>query len=52
MARFAYGGQALMEGVLMRGRDAIGVAVRGPDGQIFAGQVERFQKRLERQVRA
>jgi uncharacterized protein YqhQ len=38
MARFAYGGQALMEGVLMRGRDAIGVAVRGPDGQIFATQ--------------
>jgi uncharacterized protein YqhQ len=38
VARFAYGGQALMEGVLMRGRDAIGVAVRGPDGQIFAGQ--------------
>ena len=36
--RFAYGGQALMEGVLMRGKDAIGVAVRGPDGQIFAGQ--------------
>ena len=29
MPRFAYGGQALMEGVLMRGRDAIGVAVRG-----------------------
>jgi uncharacterized protein YqhQ len=27
-----------MEGVLMRGRDAIGVAVRGPEGQIFAGQ--------------
>ncbi|MFV2062454.1 MAG: DUF1385 domain-containing protein, partial [Chloroflexota bacterium] len=38
MARFAYGGQALMEGVLMRGKDAIGVAVRGPDGQIFAGE--------------
>jgi len=38
MARFAYGGQALMEGVLMRGRDAIGVAVRGPDGQIFGAQ--------------
>ena len=36
--RFAYGGQALMEGVLMRGKDHIGVAVRGPDGQIFAGQ--------------
>jgi len=27
-----------MEGVLMRGRDAIGVAVRGPDGRIFAAQ--------------
>jgi uncharacterized protein YqhQ len=27
-----------MEGVYMRGKDAIGVAVRGPDGQIFAGQ--------------
>jgi uncharacterized protein YqhQ len=38
MARFAYGGQALMEGVLMRGRDAIGVAVRGPDGRIFGTQ--------------
>jgi len=39
-ARFAYGGQALMEGVYMRGKHAIGVAVRGPDGQIFAGQEE------------
>ena len=38
MTRFAYGGQALMEGVLMRGRDAIGVAVRGPDGRIFAAR--------------
>ncbi len=38
MARFAYGGQALLEGVLMRGRDAIGVAVRGPDGRIFVAQ--------------
>ena len=32
--RFAYGGQALLEGVLMRGRDAIGVAVRHPSGAI------------------
>ena len=38
MPRFAYGGQALMEGVLMRGQKAIGVAVRGPDGQIFGAQ--------------
>jgi uncharacterized protein YqhQ len=47
MARFAYGGQALMEGVYMRGKEAIGVAVRGPDGQIFAGQ-ERLDSILHR----
>jgi uncharacterized protein YqhQ len=35
MPRFAYGGQALMEGVLMRGRDAVAVAIRDPDGEIL-----------------
>jgi uncharacterized protein YqhQ len=34
MPRFAYGGQALIEGVLMRGRDSIAVALRHPDGRI------------------
>ena len=34
MARFNYGGQALIEGVLMRGRGAIAVAFRHPDGRI------------------
>lgn len=34
MARFSYGGQALIEGVLMRGRTAIAVALRHPDGRI------------------
>ena len=34
MPRYAYGGQALIEGVLMRGRDAIAVALRHPDGRI------------------
>ncbi|HET7676954.1 MAG TPA: DUF1385 domain-containing protein [Candidatus Limnocylindrales bacterium] len=34
MPRYPYGGQALLEGVLMRGRDAIAVAVRHPDGSI------------------
>jgi uncharacterized protein YqhQ len=34
MARFSYGGQALIEGVLMRGRNAIAVALRHPDGRI------------------
>ncbi len=36
MARTDYGGQALLEGVLMRGRGAIGVALRHPDGHIVA----------------
>jgi len=34
MPRFTYGGQALIEGVLMRGRDAIAVAFRAPSGTI------------------
>jgi uncharacterized protein YqhQ len=34
MARYTYGGQALIEGVLMRGRDAIAVAFRSPEGSI------------------
>src|SRR5512147_402006 len=36
MARTDFGGQALLEGVLMRGRNAIGVALRHPDGSIVA----------------
>ena len=35
MPRYAYGGQALIEGVMMRGRDAIAVALRHPDGRIL-----------------
>jgi uncharacterized protein YqhQ len=34
MSRYQYGGQALIEGVLMRGRDALAVALRHPDGSI------------------
>ncbi len=34
MPSYTYGGQALIEGVLMRGRDAIAVAFRHPDGEI------------------
>jgi uncharacterized protein YqhQ len=34
MAGFNYGGQALIEGVMMRGRDALAVAFRHPDGRI------------------
>jgi uncharacterized protein YqhQ len=34
MPHFTYGGQALVEGVLMRGRNAIAVAFRHPDGRI------------------
>jgi uncharacterized protein YqhQ len=36
MARTDFGGQALLEGVLMRGRGSIGVALRHPDGSIVA----------------
>jgi uncharacterized protein YqhQ len=34
MAKFQYGGQALIEGVLMRGRNALAVAIRHPEGDI------------------
>ena len=34
MASYQYGGQALIEGVLMRGRNALAVALRHPDGSI------------------
>src|SRR4051794_18057189 len=36
MARADFGGQALLEGVLMRGRTAVGVAMRHPDGSIVS----------------
>ncbi len=38
MARTDFGGQALLEGVLMRGRNAVGVAIRHPDGSIVSAQ--------------
>ncbi len=41
MPNYAYGGQALIEGVLMRGRDAIAVALRDPSGQIVV-ETERL----------
>jgi uncharacterized protein YqhQ len=34
LAQFYYGGQAVIEGVMMRGRKQMAVAVRAPDGQI------------------
>jgi uncharacterized protein YqhQ len=34
MAAFHYGGQAVMEGVMMRGRREMAVAVRAPDGDV------------------
>lgn len=35
MAKFYYGGQAVMEGVMMRGRTSAAVAIRQPDGSIY-----------------
>lgn len=34
MAEFSYGGQAIIEGVMMRGSKSVAVAVRDPSGQI------------------
>lgn len=34
MSKFYYGGQAVMEGVMMRGRKQMAVAVRAPNGEI------------------
>ncbi len=34
----AYGGQAVIEGVLMRGQKAFAIAMRGPDGKIVVHQ--------------
>ena len=30
----AYGGQAVIEGVMMRGQSALAIAMRAPDGKI------------------
>jgi uncharacterized protein YqhQ len=35
MPRFYYGGQAVMEGVMMRGRQSVAVAIRRPQGDIY-----------------
>ncbi len=35
MAKFYYGGQAVMEGVMMRGRTSVAVAIRRPDHSIY-----------------
>ena len=35
MARFYYGGQAVMEGVMMRGRKTAAAAIRRPEGNIY-----------------
>ena len=51
MARFNYGGQALIEGVLMRGRDAIAVAVRHPDGDVV-WEAERLSDSIVHRHRA
>ncbi len=44
---FSYGGQALIEGVMIRGKQGVSVAVRAPDGQIVT-HTERFEGGLYR----
>ncbi len=52
MAKFYYGGQAVMEGVMMRGRKTAAVAVRCPDSSIYlyeeALSPKLYQNRLFR----
>jgi uncharacterized protein YqhQ len=48
MPRYNYGGQALIEGVLMRGRNAIAVAVRHPDGDVVWETERLDQSRIHR----
>lgn len=39
MSRVYYGGQAVIEGVLIRGRTMAAVAVRAPDGQVIVREI-------------
>lgn len=48
---YSYGGQALIEGVMMRGRDAIAVALRAPDGRIVC-ETERLDSGFHGSPRA
>lgn len=45
--KFSYGGQAVIEGVLMRGANDVSIAVRNPEGQIVVHQ-EPLNKHLYR----
>ncbi len=47
LAKFYYGGQAVIEGVMMRGQRHMAVAVRAPDGKIVVHQ-ETLDKGLYR----
>jgi uncharacterized protein YqhQ len=48
---FAYGGQAVLEGVMMRGRREMAVAVRAPTGEIVVWSEPVRGSRLARRVR-
>src|SRR5579863_3625182 len=45
MAKFYYGGQAVIEGVMMRGRRSVAVAIRRPDESIYVHE-ETLNARL------
>jgi uncharacterized protein YqhQ len=48
---FYYGGQAVMEGVMMRGRSSMAVAVRAPDGEIVVWEEQLQPGPVLRRVR-
>ena len=49
---FYYGGQAVMEGVMMRGRNSMAVAVRAPDGRIVVYEQQLEPGPVLRRVRS
>ncbi len=49
--KFYYGGQAVMEGVMMRGRKTVAIACRRPDGQIVVYEEEQSPGPILRKVR-
>ncbi len=47
----AYGGQAVIEGVMMRSRDRVATAVRHPDGDVFVQVRQITRGRVAESVR-
>ncbi len=49
--RISYGGQAIIEGVMMRGRNAAAIAVRHPAGHVLLRSIALDPRRLSQRLR-